>query len=111
MENKLFKHKENLTAFNKQRKLWVLLSVFVVLAISDIIFNWSAVTTGRIVWVFILAGLLVSIVWWYWTMKIIRQLIDHRVEESEILLEVVRDIQDIKKEVNETMSSIVDRSK
>ena len=44
-------------------------------------------------------------------MRIIRQLIDHRIVESEVLHEIVTDIKDIKKEVKETMATLVDKSK
>jgi hypothetical protein len=111
MENKLFKHKENLTAFNKQRKLWLVLSGLVVVAVSDVIFNWTTVTGNYLIWAFVSCGLLVAVVWWYWTMRLIHQLIDHRLEESEILHSIIVDIKDIKKEVTETMSNLIDRSK
>lgn len=111
MEKNLSKHQDHLKAFDKQRKAWLALSAFVVIAVGDIIFNWSAVTTNYLVWVLVSCGLLVAVVWWYWTMRLIKQLINHRIEEAEILHDIVSDIKDIKKEVKETMLEIIDRSK
>lgn len=111
MENKLTKHQTHLKAFDKQRKLWLVLSSFVVVAVSDIIFNWTTITSSYLIWALVSCGLLVAVVWWYWTMRLIHQLIDHRLEESEILHDIVVEIKDIKKEVKETMSEIIDRSK
>lgn len=111
MEKKLSKHQAHLKAFNKQQKGWLVLSAFVVIAVCDIIFNWSSVTENYLIWIFATCGFLVAVVWWYWTMRLIRQLIDHRVEEAEILQDIVVDIQDIKQSVKETMLGIIDKSK
>ena len=111
MENKLSKYQAHLTLLNKQRKMWLALSALVVISILDIIFNWPSVTSGYLLWAFVSCGLLVALSWWYWTMRIIRQLIDHRIVESEVLHEIVTDIKDIKKEVKETMATLVDKSK
>jgi membrane protein YdbS with pleckstrin-like domain len=111
MEKKLSKHQAHLKTFNKQRKGWLVLSALVVVAVCDIIFNWSFVTGNYMIWTFTSCGFIVAVVWWYWTMRLIRQLIDHRVEEAEILHDIVLDLKEIKKEVKETMSNIIDRSK
>ena len=111
MENKLTKLQEHLKAFDKQRKLWLVLSSFVIIAVSDIIFNWSSVTSSYLIWVFASVGLLVAVVWWYWTMRLLKQLINHRIEESEILHDIFLDIKDIKKEVKEYTAELIDKSK
>jgi hypothetical protein len=41
------------------------------------------------------SGLLLAVVWWYWTMKMVRTVIDHRVVEVEILTDIVTDIKEI----------------
>lgn len=104
-------HVQELKKIDSQRKSWLILSAFVTAMISVIILHWTEVTNTRLLWVIASCGLLVAMVWWYWTMRLIRQLIDHRIEESKILQDIVLDIKDIKKEVKETMLEIIDKSK
>jgi type III secretory pathway component EscU len=111
MENKLTKLQKHLKAFDRQQKLWLVLSGLVVIAVSDIVFNWTTVTGSYLIWILVSFGLLVAVVWWYWTMRLIRQLIDYRLEESEILQDIVIDIRDIKKEVKEYTAELIDKSK
>jgi len=99
MDKKLTKHLQHLQAFNNQRRAWLILSFFVILETTKIIYDWSAFEAHHLLWSVVTIGLTISIVWWYWTMKMIRQLIEHRKEESEILYEIVDTIRDIKEDV------------
>ena len=99
MDKKLSRHLKNLKAFNSQRKAWLVLSAFVVLAIGKIVFNETTLENHHYVWAMVSFGLTISVVWWYWTMRLIRQLIDHRQQESEILVDIVESIRDIKEDV------------
>ena len=99
MDKKLSRHLNHLKLFNNQRKAWLGLSIFVIVAAGKIIFDQTVLDSHHYVWAMVSAGLIVSIVWWYWTMRLVRQLIDHRMEESEILVDIVNTIKDIKEDV------------
>lgn len=102
MENKLInKHIEQLKKFDRQRKNWLRLSAFVVIAVLGILWDWEVIKQYRLVWWFGAAGLVISVLWWYWTMIVIRLLIEHRRDETEILYEIVRDIKEIKKDIQD----------
>jgi len=98
MDKKLLKHIQHLNLFNNQRKAWLTLSVFVVSAVAFIIVDWNQITP-KMMWLLASAGCLTAVVWWYWTMRIIRQLIDHRKEESEILHDIIVVIKEIKEDI------------
>jgi ABC-type bacteriocin/lantibiotic exporter with double-glycine peptidase domain len=99
MDKKLSRHLKNLKLFNNQRKAWLVLSAFVVLVIGKIVFDKTILENHHYVWAMVAVGLTISVVWWYWTMRLIRQLIDHRQQESEILVDIVNSIKDIKEDV------------
>lgn len=102
MENKLInKHIEQLKKFDRQRKNWLRLSAFVVIAVLGILWDWEVIKQYRLAWWFGAAGLVISVLWWYWTMIVIRLLIEHRRDETEILYEIVRDIKEIKKDIQD----------
>ena len=99
MDKKLSRHLQNLKTFNNQRKAWLVLSAFVVLAIGKVVFDQTTLENHHYIWAMISIGLTISVTWWYWTMRLIRQLIDHRRDESEILHNIVASIRDIKEDV------------
>jgi ABC-type bacteriocin/lantibiotic exporter with double-glycine peptidase domain len=110
MDKKLNTHLQHLQAFNNQRRAWLVLSFFVVLVVTKIIYEWSAVQSYHLVWTVVTIGLSISVVWWYWAMRLIRQLIEHRKDESEILYDIVESIRDIKEEVKK-LPKVVDKDK
>jgi uncharacterized membrane protein len=104
MDKILSHHITDLQAINKQRKYWLMLSIFVVAVISYIVFDWQALSKNNYFWIFIFSGLTVAVVWWYWTMRIVRIFIQHRQEEVKILHDLVIDIKDIKKNVKDYLT-------
>jgi hypothetical protein len=108
---KIKKHIEDLHNINSQRKRWLFLSAFVAFSILGIIFGWDAVQSSHVGWIVISIGLMVAMAWWYWTMRIVRYLIHYKVTESELLLDLVKDIQEIKVEVIKMRPSSVDKDK
>jgi hypothetical protein len=103
MKTKIKKHIEELHIIDSQRKGWLVLSAVVAAGVLGIIFGWNAVQQYHLVWLVVSGGLIVSMIWWYWTMKLIRHLIHYKVTESEILIDIVADIRAIKNEVQKTI--------
>jgi len=92
-------HIEKLQNFDRERKSWLVLSAFVSIGAIGVIFGWNAVQTNHLIWVVSSLGLVIAVIWWYWTMRLIRHLIEHKIVESNILQELVEDIRHIKEEV------------
>ena len=92
-------HIETLKKFDQERKSWLVLSAFVAVGILGIIFGWNAVQTNHLIWVVSSLGLIIAVIWWHWTMRLIRHLIEHKIFEAVILQDIVEDIRHIKDEV------------
>ena len=104
MKSKIRKHIEELHIIDSQRKGWLVLSAFVATGILGVILGWNMIQKYHLVWVIVSGGLLISMIWWYWTMRLIRHLIHYKVTESEILEDIVSDIRSIKREVQKTIT-------
>jgi ABC-type bacteriocin/lantibiotic exporter with double-glycine peptidase domain len=98
MDQQIFRHLKKLKAFNNQRKVWLLLSLFVMITIIIVTVDINYIQPN-LLWTIVSIGVFIAAVWWYWTMRIIRQLIEHQQEESEILVDVVTTIREIKEDV------------
>lgn len=97
---KIFQFQKQLSIFNNQRRWWLILSCLVVLTVSGIIFDWNHIyDSNKLLWTVVSLGLTVSVVWWYWSMKLVRTLIDYRLLESEILRDIAKSINEITQEV------------
>lgn len=102
---KIIYHIEQLHIIDNERKGWLVLSGFVAASILGIIFGWNMVLQNHLIWLVVAGGLTISVVWWYWTMKLIRQMIEFKREESEVLLDIVKEIQYIKNKVLEDLTN------
>jgi len=97
--SKLKDHTDALEKIYQQRRLWLYASSVVFTAIILVIFSWDVIDTQfpkSIWWVLISIGLLVSVNWWYWTMKSLTTLVRSMHAEYEILNEVTTDIAHVK---------------
>lgn len=88
--------------YEKQRKLWMFLSVVFVSFILGIAIEWQhLVELNRIdIWLTIVAILVITgMAWWYWTMHVLKNILSERQGEIELLIDVTNDIKTIKEEV------------
>ena len=76
------------------------LSAGVVITVIGMIFYWDYIFQSKFIWFTTSMGLLTSMVWWYWTMRLIRYLVHYKATEALILEELIREIQIIKREVS-----------
>jgi hypothetical protein len=86
MIDEVKKHRDALDSLEKQRVLWLRLSGFVAAVILAVIIQWNSIHGSK----------LQSVVWWYWTMSVIRQIIKFRINEAKVLAGIIGDVQDIK---------------
>lgn len=101
MANKLTKIKQALNNFDKERVFWLKLSGFIVAILLSSIWKWELIQSHHLGWLIFTIGTSVSVVWWYWTMKLIRTTLQHRNEEVEILIDLVEDIKAIRDQVKD----------
>ena len=111
MDKKIARHLNHLKLFDNQRRSWLALSAFVVLSVGSIIWNWYKFDQSNLIWIPIVLGLTVSVVWWYWTMRLIKDLIQQRREESEILVDIISHIRLVQNEVRKLHQRELDKHK
>lgn len=108
MEHKLKNHIKDLKSIDKQRKAWLMLSALVVFVVGYIIFDSQRLEQHHLLWSVGAIGLVLSVVWWYWAMRLINQLVEHRVEETEVLSELCVSVREIKEDVRKNFIKDVD---
>lgn len=105
---------KDLEQINDQRRTWLYASSLVVVAVVVLIFGWDWLDTlhSKTIWWLITSGMLVlSVNWWYWTMRVMLRLINHQKIEFAIITELLDDIQVIRKEVRRLADQELDNKK
>lgn len=103
MENQIQTQIQTLRQFEKERKLWMALSAIVLVSVLGIIFDWTTIYQYKLEWLVGAGGLLLTIVWWYWTMRITKELITIKIKDREILQDIIEDVKHIRKEILRTL--------
>ena len=103
MENKIQTQIQNLRQFKKERKLWMALSAIVLVTLTGIVLDWPLIFHYKLEWLIGSLGILMSIAWWYWTMRITKELLTIKIRDREILQEIIEDIKHIRKEILRTL--------
>jgi len=111
METRLKKHLTNLKTLDRERQHWLRLSAFVVLSVFGVIFEWNFVMANRLAWLLVSCGLIVTVIWWYWTMRFIRHLLESKNDEYLILNDIITDVSEIKQDIRDTFFNTIDKSK
>lgn len=94
MANKTFNQK--LQSLKLQSHLWISFAICVVIALT-ISFQDSIIANKIFLWLFVTIGA----IWWFWLMYVVKNLIDQRINEHQILQEIKQDIKNIKIEIKE----------
>jgi len=110
METKLQQHLNKLHQFDAERKGWLILSGFVAAVILGIVFSWNYAIETHVIWLIVSSGLTITAVWWYWTMRVIRHLIQSKTDEYNILNDLLVNINEIKQDVKNSLD-LVDKDK
>lgn len=100
---KIKDHTEELEKIYAQRRQWLFASSVVFTTIILVIFGWDYIDScndRRIWWVLISLGLLLSVNWWYWTMKSVSTLVRSIYSEYEILNEITAEIEQVRIIIN-----------
>jgi len=108
MDNRLESQLFDLRKFDLQRKAWLVLSAFVMAVLIFVIFDHKHLVEHGILWQIGILAITVSAVWWYWAMRLISQLIQHRIAELEVLADLHETLVVVKKEFLESSPTDVD---
>lgn len=101
MDQKLINNLKDLDGLNRQRTFWLRMSSLVVFVVVLVIFNWDYVVSRDLLWVFVSSGLIITIIWWYWTLSIVRKLIAFKAEETALLYEIIKDLKKFNNNLNQ----------
>ena len=108
------RYETDLEHLNKQRHLWLWASSVVFTAIIFLVFYWewlNNLSSKPLWWVIISLMLLVSINWWYWTMRVVRHALLHQSLELKILKSLITDISSIRQLIVEMKQIHLDKIK
>lgn len=107
MEKKLNQLNKNLNktqAYDGHRKYWLTASSFIIIIISSVVFQWEYIIHAKLLWAITIFGISATALWWYWTMNFIGHLINVKAEESKILIDLIKDVQYVHKEILKTIT-------
>jgi len=102
--NSIERYEKDLEKLTRQRYYWLWASSIVFCSSIVLIFGWGWLDDLRsksVWWIIISLMLIISINWWYWTMRVVRKIIDHQALEYYILKSIAEDIKKFKKELQE----------
>ena len=95
---------ENIKKLNHQRKLWLIFSSIIFGIVILLIFFAESINrlhSHTVWWVIGSFGLLISVNWWYWTLTLIRRVLQYQENVVIILSEITEDVRDIKSDITE----------
>lgn len=109
MIQKLKEFKTELDRINEQRRLWLYASAGIIVGIVLIISGWHYLEDrefGWIIWSIVSTGLVISALWWYWTMRMIRYSLTHQTTVLDLLIEMTDDIKLVKNDVKDLIKPL-----
>lgn len=107
-------NQQDLEKLYNQRRYWLWASSVVFFGLVFVIFFWDWIDGfgSKSVWWFVVSCmLLISINWWYWSMRVIRKLIHHQSVEYGLLRLILVDLRKIKQDLKRMEAESVDKSK
>ena len=86
----------------RQSNAWLLSGIAVIFVLGILGYEWNRLNSNILLLLGII-GISGVIVWWFWTMFIMRQLIKHRVEEEIALREIIERIKELQVELKKSL--------
>lgn len=112
LDTLLKQHFEDLEKINNERKVWLWASSIVFLGIILLIFGWewlSGLENTAVWWLIISLMLVISVNWWYWTMRVVRIIIHYQKIEYQLIKEIYENINLVKMEIKDAYRSLIKR--
>lgn len=91
-----------ISRFEKQKKIWMLLSIFMVVVIIFYALSWTFIERLNNIPLDIAYGtffLIITASWWYWTMSLVANLLKSKQEEYKILQIILEEVVEVKKDI------------
>lgn len=92
-----------------QRKVWMWAGVFFLGYLSFLAYDWYTgnVDDHPIFWISsgVVVGI-VSIVWWVWTMLVLKKMIDSKIDEITLLAVIIEEVKLVKTDIQQIKKSI-----
>lgn len=85
-----------LTKINHQKVLWYKISVIVVATILFSIVEYDDILQYKLEKYFLFGGMIISALWWYWTMGVLSTLLDIKKLQLTLLDDIMNGVRDIK---------------
>lgn len=89
----------------KQRIAWLRLSILVAIAMLAIVLDWTYISNNQHLWFLFFLGLGLSIVWWYWTMMLVKKIIRIKQELLHLVIELTENISKTRSEITKRLES------
>jgi hypothetical protein len=99
MKSILETHLEELKKINTQRKAWLVLSLLGYISAGAVIFDATRLDELHILWIITSLGIMLAVIWWYWTMSIINKVLTHRTTEIVVLIDLYDDVKSITEDI------------
>jgi len=101
MVEHLKKYTQECEEFERQRRAWLRISGFVAVAILLIIADWGYVQNSKHLWILFSVGTVLSLVWWYWTMMVIRRMLTHQRAITDVMIDMFSAVKEVKETIRQ----------
>ena len=89
---------------NKQYKYWMIASAIIYSCVITfiVLFDFVIRLDSKIIWWSIISILLmVSMNWWYWTMSLVKQLMEHHTNSIKVIISLISDINTVRSDLKD----------
>lgn len=98
-----------LKALEAQTAAWIVLGVAAIIFYPIVFINWELIKTLQLIVPLGLAAIAGTMIWWFWTMKIVFTLLKLQREESMSLDEILKEVKAIRQEVQKEIRENLDK--
>ena len=98
-----------LKALEAQTAGWIVLGIAAIIFYPLAFFNWDLIKQLQLIIPLGFAAIAGTMVWWFWTMRIVFTLLKLQREESMSLDEILREVKAIREEVQKEIRDNLDK--
>jgi len=96
-----------ISELQEQARGWIILGVGVVIFYPVIFFNWNTIERLNLLLPLGIVGISGTIVWWFWTMRIVFKLLNLRGEDTLRFDEILKELRTIRRELQKESRDII----
>lgn len=98
-----------LRALEDQAARWIILGISAVIFYPIIFLNWSFIDKYNLLIPLVALAVAGTMLWWFWTMRIVTTLLKLQRDESMSLDEILKEVKAIREEVQKEIRSNLDK--